>query len=225
MGAARGGYTDRDTLGEMDDAGNCHRFRTPRRGTTSYTAYGKPRTEMEATLGCARRIAYSAALETMREMSDGDDGLTREAERDNGILPSLSASSPSNASEVAIRGRSVDSPRSTRPARTGGLYCPGEASSVQQVWGLGAWGKPVWLPVNRGAMSQRAAREPRHAPARAAIDVVGRGTMWPNSVASIRAFTAADGHSNEALATLRCVACSCGANNYKKLPRVKMPHY
>eukprot|EP01043_Picozoa_sp_COSAG02_P030121 COSAG02_NODE_1909_length_10419_cov_238.761725_4_plen_226_part_00 len=203
----------------MDDAGNCHRFRTPRRAVTSNTSYGTPRTELEATLGAARRVPYSTALKAMRGLSK-DEQLPRRAEplvqltqslaadggsRSRGELPPLRVSSPLDNSmcegHSAVR----------RAARTGGLYCPGEDSSVQQIWSLGAWGQPVWLPVNRGALSQRAARESRHAPARAAVDVVGTGSTW-TGLSTARGFKAivrgvnqSDPQSQPVLASLRCV--------------------
>lgn len=200
----------------MDDAGNCHRVRTPRRSVTTNTAYGTPRTELEATLGAARRVPYSTALEVMR----GQNGqLPRRAEplvqltqslaangsaRGSGALPPLRVSPPDSSMR---EGHSA----ARRVARTGGLYCPGEDSAVQQMWSFGSWGKQVWLPVNRGALTDRAAHESRHAPARAAVDVVGSGSTWTGlatvrgSRATVRGVNSLVAESQPVLASLRCV--------------------
>lgn len=204
----------------MDDAGNCHRVRMLRRAVTSNSAYGTPRTHLEATLRGASRVPYSAALETMRQLSSprGElprnraDALIQQTQQlatdksdgkqqgRQGVLPPLRVSSPPDGdSQAAFRGHPVGL------ARTGGLFCPGEDSSVHQCWDMGGRAEPVWLPQNRGERSRHAASEARNAPAQAVVDVVGRGTKWTSSAMTIRGSKPVDARLDEPLARLQCV--------------------
>ena len=99
-------------------------------------------------------------------------------------------------------------------ARTGGLYCPGEDCATHQMWNLrGDSAEPaVILPQARGgggASGRLRVREARHAPASAAVNVVGwkDASLRCGSSATVRGFkaTPADEHSEEVLARLQCV--------------------
>ena len=188
-----------------------------------------------AHMGGAGRVTYGAALERMRQLSDsprGGGALAVASRADPMIrLTQQMANHPRTDSGgllPPLRGSPRDQARKSRGpspppahARTGGLYCPGEGSAVQQSCNLrdsgvdGRSREPVWLPIWRGPAGR--AGEPRHTGAGRHVELSGGpwgsatchggpAVTW-NGAATARRFTAAaeDYRPNDTLTRLQCV--------------------